>query len=543
MDNCLLSDNKILPFWYTQILSYFPNKGKSYNNFFNNSEYKLYNLVNPDNGFYSLKHISDIFEYHPELINTQIILIQYDIGKNNYYEFNLKKGMFVLKKSLQINDLLTNTDFNQIIKYTLTNEPKLILTYQQITGIFNSLINKDLTYPNLEKILKKLKPGQVLKYYHNTEYYRYIHAIFQTLIKSLKNNEIEYLKYLEKNINNILGGHTIVSVVNEFKNGKTKSNKQLIIYHTIILCTMIGRYCKKTNIIKYPLSINLIIDIYLKYLNQNLKEDINNMILLLDEDNVIIRKEDDYIIYPDYENSLFIFFFDSNNWWSIKNNPTKIYVSENIEEISNQIYKIFKNSKIKYNDKNYIPILCESGCDNTFAEIAFKYDNSILFLETMASLYSSNNNISITNHCKLQKKFYKDIKFKINDLDIKFGTFEEQPYVDIKNNKQLYLYNILSNQSVVNLYNESNDVINYNYNLQNIIFNFYELMNFDISQFIAFIIEAKNNNYILYTTDCLFYILCQYFGCHVIFERLINGNRYLNVNKNKINSKFFSYLK
>jgi len=35
---------------------------------------------------------------------------------------NLKKGMFILKKSLQINDLLTNTDFSQIIKYTLTNE-------------------------------------------------------------------------------------------------------------------------------------------------------------------------------------------------------------------------------------------------------------------------------------------------------------------------------------------------------------------------------------------------------------------------------------
>ena len=67
MDNHLFSNTKILPFWYIKI-GIFSKELLTYNNFFNNSEYKIYKLINPNYGFYTLLKPSDIFLIHKDLI-------------------------------------------------------------------------------------------------------------------------------------------------------------------------------------------------------------------------------------------------------------------------------------------------------------------------------------------------------------------------------------------------------------------------------------------------------------------------------------------
>ena len=77
MDNCLLSDSRNLPLWYVKVLSFFPSF-RTYNNFYNDKNYNLYQLISPKYGFYSLKSIYDIFNYHSSLKTQNIKLVKYE---------------------------------------------------------------------------------------------------------------------------------------------------------------------------------------------------------------------------------------------------------------------------------------------------------------------------------------------------------------------------------------------------------------------------------------------------------------------------------
>ena len=63
MDNHLFSNKKFLPFWYLKI-SILSTELISYNNFFNEVDFKMYKVLNPEFGFYSLRKPSEIFLIH-----------------------------------------------------------------------------------------------------------------------------------------------------------------------------------------------------------------------------------------------------------------------------------------------------------------------------------------------------------------------------------------------------------------------------------------------------------------------------------------------
>ena len=87
-------------------------------------------------------------------------------------------------------------------------------------------------------------------------------------------------------VSNISGGLTL----DVFKNGTTTAPKKDIIFHTIILCIIIGRFCKQTGLRKKILEIEYVIDQYLNTLDVSLKNDILIMIKLLELNRILFKK-------------------------------------------------------------------------------------------------------------------------------------------------------------------------------------------------------------------------------------------------------------
>ena len=133
MDNCLLSDTKILPNWYVKILSYFPDF-RTYNNFFNDKNFNLYKMIKPKFATYSLNNIYDIFKLHPSYNNKDIVLVKYENELITLFEYSPSTKIFQSKKVIE-NNLTLDYDFVNIVESVLSNDPKIILTEELFIGI------------------------------------------------------------------------------------------------------------------------------------------------------------------------------------------------------------------------------------------------------------------------------------------------------------------------------------------------------------------------------------------------------------------------
>ena len=148
MDNCILSNNKILPFWYLKIYSYFPDY-KVHNNFYNNKNYFMYKFIFPNIGVYSLKNIYDIFKIHKNLNKNNIIAIKYLFDKLIIYKFI--DDEFIIINIIKNNNI-ENIEFKNLINEIFDDNLKI--NDIMFLGILIELSNNFFLTSDLKKKIK-----------------------------------------------------------------------------------------------------------------------------------------------------------------------------------------------------------------------------------------------------------------------------------------------------------------------------------------------------------------------------------------------------
>ena len=530
MDNCLLSDSRNLPLWYVKVLSFFPSF-RTYNNFYNNSNYNLYQLITPKYGFYSLKNIYDIFNYHSFLKTQNIKLVKYEFNIITIFEYNNKTSIFEVIKLLD-NTLNLDEDLQILIDSLISNNPKIIVTEQILIGILYALKIEKLYYPNLQNKLNDIDVNKFLKNYKNSTNYDFIYHAFEDLMFKYgiheKPTRDKNLYKIEFNLpdtillSNLVGGSLLVQ---EFKNGKVKSNKKEIMYNSIILCILFSRFCKKTNFNKKPFSLEFIIKIYLEEFDNKMKDDIIMMIKVLEIKKIIFKENGEYMVSANFEDMVHKFFINSSYWWSINIDKEEnvIEVTPDINSINNMIHDVFDDLE---ND-NTINVLCHSGCDKSFIEQVAKYEKSLLFIYTLSGLYCSNNYTYSTFQTGTNINFFKDIELKF-DVSLKLYMDGPKPKINIGSYTDLNLTSIFSNIGIIKNFNPSETIV-MNYNINRLKFKIIDLIKLDISHYLIYLKDAIYNNYLLYTLDPNFKLLCHLYGCNFIYENIKNGKRYLKM--------------
>lgn len=533
MDNCLLSDTKILPNWYIKILSYFPDFRTS-NNFFNDNNLNLYKMTKPKFATYSLNNIYDIFKLHPSYNNKDVTLIKYENETITLFEYSPATKLFKSQKVIK-NNLSIDYDFINIVECVLSNDPKLILTEELFIGILYSLKINHITIPNLKDILSNLNHNECLKYYKSSYNYNFIYNAFDNLLDSFGVQNSTKIKRNEYKINFDIPNKILISTLTgggdvkttDFKNGKTINSKKDIIFHSIILTTILGRFCKQTGYKIKKLSVEYVIQQYLSSISINLREDILSMIKIMEYSKIFHLKNQEYYLSPNYENSVYDFFTNSSYWWSITASYSKYYKIkfDKINQISHNIFNDFK----KLSKDNFVKVSCHSGCDNTFIEKCSKINNSLLFIETLPMLFSSSEyspiSASTNNRCE-----YKNIDINYG-AEIKLYTDNGSLYADLNNSKKLSLLPIFSKDTIIESYKNS-DISVVEYNLNKIRFPIIDLIKIEIAQDLLFIKDSILNNYVNYTSDPSFRLLSHLYGGNLIYERVSNGNRYLEIYNN-----------
>ena len=530
MDNCLLSDSRNLPLWYVKVLSFFPSF-RTYNNFYNNKNYNLYQLITPKYGFYSLKSIYDIFNYHSTLINQKIKLVKYEFNIITIFEYNKDTRIFEVVKILD-NTINLDEDLKLLIDSLISNEPKIIVSEQILIGILYALKIDKLYYPNLLDKLQSINTNKFLKNYKTSTNYDFIYHAFEDLMFKYKIHEKptrdKTLYKIEFNLPdsvllaNLTGGSMLI---NEFKNGKIKSKKKEIIYNSVILCILFSRYCKKSNFNKNPFSLEFIIRIFLDEFDIKMKEDIIMMIKVLEIERIIFKEDDIYKMSANFEDLIHKFFINSSYWWSINVDKEEniVEVTPDIKSISEIIHDVFDNLE----DDNNINILCHSGCDRSFIETVDKYEKSILFIHTLAGMYSSNNYSYSTFRTETELKYFKTIQLNY-DIPIKIYMDGAKPKVNLGSYLDLNLTPIFSNIGIINKYNPSETLV-MNYNINRLKFKIMDLIKLDISHYLIYLKDAKINKYLIYTLDPNLKLLCHLYGHDFIYENINNGRRYLKM--------------
>jgi len=531
MDNCLLSNTKILPNWYIKVLSYFPNY-RTYNNFFNDKDFDLYKMIKPTYGIYSLKNIYDILKIHTTLNNQDIIMLKYDKDILTLFEYSVTSKKFEVKKIIS-NNISIDYDFINLVNAILTNDPKVMLSEELFIGTLYALKIKQLQIPNLQSNLAKLKHDECLKFYKTSKNYHFIYNALDGLIHSYAESEPSHKYKIKFTIpDNILIANILCSnSLDVFKNGSTTAPKKDIIYHIIILSIIIGRFCKQTGFKQNILKIEYVLEQYLSTLNLLLRNDLLIMIKLFEHNRILYKKDNQYYITPNYEESIYTFFINSSYWWSLKNNFKQSFnISYNdINDIANNIYDNYDDiSKNKY-----IHISCHSGCDNTFIEKCNKIDNSLLFIETLPSLFSSEDYDSAAINSKGMP--YNDISINYG-ININIYTSDGSVYLDLNDNKKLTLIPIFSKETVIDHY-KNDDVIVLEYNLIKMRFTMIQLIKLDIAQYLLFIKDSIQNKNVIYTSDPNMRLLAHLYGINLIYEKISNGKRYLEL-YNSISSNY-----
>ena len=530
MDNCLLSDSRNLPLWYVKVLSFFPSF-RTYNNFYNDTNYNLYQVITPKYGFYSLKSIYDIFNYHSSLKTQNIKLVKYEFNIITIFEYNKKTSIFEVVKLLD-NTLNLDEDIQILIDSLISNSPKIIVTEQLLIGILYALKIDKLYYPNLSKKLIDKDDNKFLKNYKDSNNYDFIYHAFEDLMYKygLHNKPVrkKNLYKIEFNLPdsillaNLVGGNLLMQ---EFKNGKVKSNKNQVMYNSIILCILFSRYCKKTNYNKNPFSLEFIIKIYLQDFDNKMKDDIIMMIKVLEIENIIYKEDGDYKISANFEDLVHKFFINSSYWWSINTDKAEkvIEITPDINNMNNIIHDVFDDLE---ND-NSINVLCHSGCDKSFIEQVAKYEKSLLFIYTLSGLYSSNDYSYSTFKTGTDIKYFKNIDL-LYDVPLKLYMDGPKAKIDIGSYTNLNLTSIFSNIGIINNFNPSETIV-MNYNINRLKFKIIDLLKLDLSHYLIYLKDAKLNNYLLYTLDPNFKLLCHLHGCNFIYENIKNGKRYLKM--------------
>lgn len=530
MDNCLLSDSRNLPLWYVKVLSFFPSF-RTYNNFYNDKNYNLYQLISPKYGFYSLKSIYDIFNYHSSLKIQNIKLVKYEFNIITIFEYNKKTSIFEVVKLLD-NTLNLDEDIQILIDSLISNSPKIIVTEQLLIGILYALKIDKLYYPNLSKKLIDIDVNKFLKNYKSSTNYDFIYHAYEDLMykyglhnKPIRNKNLYKIEFnLPDSIllANLVGGNLLIQ---EFKNGKVKSNKKQVMYNSIILCILFSRYCKKTNYNKNPFSLEFIIKIYLQEFDNKMKDDIIMMIKVLEVENIIYKENGDFKISANFEDLVHKFFINSSYWWSINTDKAEkvIEITSDINNMNNIIHDVFDDLE---ND-NSINILCHSGCDKSFIEQVAKYKKSLLFIYTLSGLYSSNDYSYSTFKTGTDIKYFKNISL-LYDVPLKLYMDGPKAKIDIGSYSDLNLTSIFSNIGIINNFNPSETIV-MNYNINRLKFKIIDLLKLDLSHYLVYLKDAKLNNYLLYTLDPNFKLLCHLYGCNFIYENVKNGKRYLKM--------------
>ena len=527
MDNCLLHDNKILPNWYIKVLSYFPNH-RTYNNFFNDKDFGLYKMIKPNYGIYSLKNVYDLLKIHPTLNNQDIIVLKHDKDYLTLFEYTPDTSKFLVQKIIS-NETSIDYNFINLINAILSNDPKIMLYEELFIGILYALKNKHLTVPNLNSLLDGIKHEECLKFYKTSKNYNFIYLALDSLIESYgssssKSNSSKYkITFNVPNnllIDNITGGLTL----EVFKNGTTAAPKKDIIYHTVILSVIISRFCKQNGFKEKTLKIEYVLDQYLTTLNVALRNDILIMIKILEQNRILFKENEKYYILANFEESIYTFFVNSSYWWSLKSDLNVFYkvTHDGIDNIANQIYKNYKS----LSKNNFIHVACHSGCDNTFIEKCAKLEDSLLFIETLPNLFSSNDNNNVAINSRGLP--YKDITLNIG-IDIKLYTLDGSVYVDLNDNKKLILTPIFSKDTVIDKFKYNDNVLLMEYNLLKIRYPMIDLIKLDISQYLLYIKDTIKNDNLIYSSDPNMRLLAHLFGSNLIYERISGGNRYLEL--------------
>ena len=100
--------------------------------------------------------------------------------------------------------------------------------------------------------------------------------------------------------------------------------------------------------------------------------------------------------------------------------------------------------------------------------------------------------------------------------------------IDIGSYSDLNLTPIFSNIGIINNFNPSETIV-MNYNINRLKFKVIDLLKLDLSHYLVYLKDAKLNNYLLYTLDPNFKLLCHLYGCNFIYENIKNGKRYLKM--------------
>ena len=535
MDNHIINNAKNLPSWYIKILK-LSRELLIYNNFFNNKEYKLCRIINPDYGFYSLKRPGDIFKIHPDLTNYyDLLIVEYDNVNNFMNVFSNNKDNLIPFKKYKIYNNTNDTNLMKFIDDVLTNDSDIILSEKIITGLFRYLSSGELKYKFLSDKYNSMNPKYILKNYANVSNFKYLYSILNNL--KLKNVNVNYIPKSIPEIPNIQ--KITEKKLEKFIQGKTLSKKNLIIYHSIILSTLIGRFGKKTNLNKVPFIIEFIIDTYIDSLNINLRDDLNLMIRMFEKYRLLLTDNNKkFFITIDYEANLLRLFTNKTYWWNInKITPNNIDVSDNIDGMSKSIYKKFKNISIKLKnsnkniyiykkkkkDKHVIPVCCHSGCDNTFIE----KNKNLFFIRTLSWIFCSSMFKTATNKYKLVADFYRNVSI---DLGIKVDLVAQnnQHSLIINDGTPIMLTQIYSYMSIIENY-VSYDNYSIYFNSNDYKLTLLEHMKMDIIQFLLFAMDCKNNNYLIWTNDIYMKLVALMYGCNLIFENLFEGSRILQL--------------
>ena len=282
MDNHLFSNNIIKPFWYIKI-GILSKELLTYNNFFNLKNYKVYKLINPDYGFYSLKKPSDIFIIHKDLIfYDNLLIVEYDIKYINIYRSN--NNEFDLVKKITVYYDINDIDLQNLIKNVLKNDSRIILSEKMITGIIRYLESEELNFNFIKEKYSNIEANKVLRKYKKYKNYDYLLETLNNLIKINYNPKLK--------INSLINSETKIPnnvELNNFIKGKIKSNKKDITYNSLLLGILIGRFGKQTELNKNPMLIELILDTYIHSLNNKLQEDMNIMVKLFEAEKLIIN--------------------------------------------------------------------------------------------------------------------------------------------------------------------------------------------------------------------------------------------------------------
>ena len=538
MDNHLFSNKKFLPFWYLKI-SILSTELISYNNFFNEVDFKMYKVLNPEFGFYSLRKPSEIFLIHKDLeFYDNLLIAEFDVKAINIYI--KRNNEFNLVKQIKIFYDINNLEFINLIKNVLQNDSRIILSEKMITGLIRYLDSGELNTLSLRSIYSNINSEKVLRKYTKLKNYNYLKQTLDDLIKI--NFDRNLVNKIPKISNSLLPDDL---KLNKFIEGYVKTDKKLITYHTLLLSILIGRFGKETEINKTPMLIETILDAYTHNLNSDLRDDLNLMIRLFEAEKLIINDERKrYFVHSNYEAELFQFFTKHNFWWNIKRNASNfITLNNDIKKISISIFNFFNKlkktiksinkyvleSKTRKKQKEIVPICCYSGCDNTF----INQNGYLLFIRTLSWLYNSNLDKTATNKFRNVKNFYKDLSKDINGIKINLIYDETDNHlIKFNETREFKLSSIYSYLSIIENYKNYDD-FNINFNTYDLRFSFNEHMKIDLSQYILFALDCKINKYVVWTDDIYMKLICFLYGNDMIFENIFDGNRILELYRNK----------